>query len=63
MPSHRDDGHDMDQHQHQNQDKPHDHHQTPRPTRRRLFPTHHSGKTNPFIWLAAILCTIIATAL
>ncbi|XP_020207363.1 NDR1/HIN1-like protein 12 [Cajanus cajan] len=46
MPSHRDHGHAAEHHQ-------------PR-LRRRLVNTHHSANTHPLIWLAAILCTVIA---
>ncbi|WVZ13034.1 hypothetical protein V8G54_017564 [Vigna mungo] len=53
MPSsHRDHGQAAE---YQNQNQHHPHHY-----RRKLVNTHHSGNTHPLIWLAAILCTIIA---
>ncbi|XP_061341740.1 NDR1/HIN1-like protein 12 [Gastrolobium bilobum] len=55
MPSHTDHGnpHPL-QHHHQGAET-----QTPKRHRKRLV-THQSGSTHPLIWLAAILCTIIA---
>ncbi|KAG5060835.1 hypothetical protein AAZX31_01G139800 [Glycine max] len=56
MPPHRDRDHDHDD----DHVAEHHHHHHHRPIRRKLVNTHHSGKTHPLIWLAAILCTIIA---
>ncbi|XP_014520505.1 NDR1/HIN1-like protein 12 [Vigna radiata var. radiata] len=55
MPSsHRDHGQ-AAEYQNQNQNQHHPHHY-----RRKLVNTHHDRNTHPLIWLAAILCTIIA---
>ncbi|KAK7407005.1 hypothetical protein VNO78_08644 [Psophocarpus tetragonolobus] len=43
----------------ENQHQHHRHHGS-RLTRRKLMRTHESGNTHPLIWIAAILCTIIA---
>ncbi|ESW30080.1 hypothetical protein PHAVU_002G122900 [Phaseolus vulgaris] len=54
MPSfHRDHGQAPEYNQSQNQNQHHH-------RRRKLVNTHHSGNTHPLIWIAAILCTIIA---